>query len=42
MKTKVLLLLALTALVFGSLTVDTLAGYNSSTSFGISITPDIR
>jgi len=38
MKNKVLLILVLVAMVLGSLTVGTFAGYNSTCSFGISIT----
>lgn len=41
MRKKILLLLALSAVLFVSLTVGTLSSYTSVSSFGTSIYPDV-
>ncbi|MDQ7095405.1 hypothetical protein REC12_17580 [Desulfosporosinus sp. PR] len=42
MRKKLLLLLALSAIVFASLTVGTLSSYTSTSSFSTSIYPDLH
>ncbi|WP_407314345.1 hypothetical protein [Desulfosporosinus sp. SB140] len=42
MRKKILLILALSAIVFVSLTIGTLSSYTSVTSFGTSIYPDLH
>jgi len=42
MRKKILLLLALSAVLVVSLTVSTLSNYTSDSSFGISIYPDLH
>lgn len=42
MRKKILLLLALSAILFVSLTVGTLSNYTSVSSFGTSIYPDLH
>ena len=42
MRKRILIILALSALVFVSLTVGTLSNYTSVTSFGTSIYPDLH
>lgn len=41
MRKKILLIIALSAVLFVSLTVGTLSNYTSVSSFGISIYPDL-
>ncbi|AET67702.1 hypothetical protein Desor_2094 [Desulfosporosinus orientis DSM 765] len=42
MRKKILLILALCAVLFISLTVGTLSNYTSVTSFGTTVYPDVK